>query len=106
MSASKAKAHRHLDPLPDLNEPGAKPSMYVKVYSPFKVFFEEPAYSISGINGSGPFDVLPGHHNFITLLERSEMIIKPVNTEKTVKILISGGIMHVRDDKVTVFLNV
>jgi F0F1-type ATP synthase epsilon subunit len=84
-----------------------KPSMHIKVYSPFRTYFDQDAYSISGVNGTGPFDILPHHHNFISLLNACELIIKPVLVPpEEQRIRISGGLMHVKSDKVTVFLDI
>lgn len=80
------------------------PVMHVRVSSPFKIFFDEEAFSISGANGSGNFDILPHHHNFISLLDAC--ILSIVTRTGTSKIKISGGIMHVKADQVVVFLNV
>ena len=52
-----------------------KPMMHVKVHSPFKVYFDEAAFSISAENDTGPFDILPRHHNFMTLLNPCEVAI-------------------------------
>lgn len=83
------------------------PSMRVKVYSPFKVYYDEDSYSISADNVTGPFDILPRHHNFMTLLNSCVLLIKPVHSSsKEQKIRISGGLMHVKADKVTVFLDI
>ena len=38
------------------------PTMAVKVYAPFKVYFEGDAMSVSAVNDTGPFDILPKHH--------------------------------------------
>jgi F0F1-type ATP synthase epsilon subunit len=83
----------------------AQPSMHIKVYSPFKVYFDEDGYSISANNDTGPFDILPHHHNFLTLLGAGELLIRPVRGIDQ-KIRISGGLMHVRADRVTVFLDI
>jgi len=80
-----------------------KPVLHVKVYSPFKTFFDESAFSLSGMNLTGPFDILPKHHNFISLVESCELIIQAPNGEK--KIRISGGVMHVKADRATVLLD-
>ncbi len=80
-------------------------SMEVKVYSPFHDYYDGPAFSISAENATGPFDVLPKHHNFISLLSPCELVLRTVNRGDQ-KIRISGGIMHVKADKVIVFLDV
>jgi F-type H+-transporting ATPase subunit epsilon len=84
---------------------GGKPSMNVKVYAPFKVYFEGPAYSISAASATGPFDILPHHHNFITLLLAGDVVIRPMSGSEQ-KVRISGGVMHVKQDDVVVFLDV
>lgn len=79
-------------------------TLKVKVSSPYQVYFDEAAKSISGVNQTGPFDILPGHHNFITLLEPCELQIRTDAEER--KIRINGGLMHVKADAATVFLDV
>lgn len=78
--------------------------MEIKVYSPYQVYFDEQAYSISAVNDTGPFDILKGHHRFLTLLSPCEIVIRAENGEEKIKI--SRGVMYVKADKVTVFLDV
>jgi len=81
-----------------------KPLMQVRVYSPFKIFFDEPAYSISAENRTGPFDILPRHHHFITMI--NPCVLQIVTQTGTSKIKIGSSMMHVKADQVTVFLDV
>lgn len=81
-------------------------SMNIKVYSPRKVFFNERAASISAVNATGPFDVLPMHHHFITLLSPCELVIRHLDDTDEQHIRIAGGMMHVKADEVTVFLDI
>ncbi len=76
----------------------------VKVYSPFKVYFQGEANSVSAVNNTGPFDILPQHHNFLTLLNACDLVIRTSETKQ--KIRIARGVMHVRANHVTVFLDV
>jgi hypothetical protein len=80
-------------------------SMRVKVHSPFRDYYDGQAFSISAENATGPFDILPKHHNFISLLSACELNIRTVNKGDQ-RIRISGGLMHVKADSVTVFLDV
>jgi hypothetical protein len=80
-------------------------SMSVKVHSPFHDYYDGLAFSISAENTTGPFDILPKHHNFITLLSPCELVVRTTSTGDQ-KIQIGGGIMHVKADKVIVFLDV
>lgn len=81
-----------------------QPTMQLKVHSPFQTYFDEPAYSVSAENNTGPFDILPRHHNFITLLNPCELLIRAPLGDRRIRI--SGGVMHVKADNITVFLDV
>jgi len=78
---------------------------HLKVYSPFKVYFEGDIESVSAVNDTGPFDILAGHHNFITLLNPCDLVIR-VSGAKDEVITITRGIMQVQSDDVVVFLDV
>ncbi|HWB38910.1 MAG TPA: hypothetical protein VG604_01595 [Candidatus Saccharimonadales bacterium] len=80
-------------------------SMHVKIHSPFHDYYDAQAFSVTAENATGPFDILPKHHNFITLLNPCEMMIRTVDKGEQ-RIRISGGIMHVKADQVVVFLDV
>lgn len=82
-----------------------KPTMRIKVYSPFRIYYDQESYSVTGVNRTGPFDILPRHHNFMTLLDACELVVRPINGPEQ-RIRISGGLMHVKADKVTVFLDI
>ncbi len=79
-------------------------TMHVKVYAPFKVYFDGEANSISGVNDTGTFDILPKHHNFMTLLNSGDIIVRTDDNEEHIKI--ARGIMHVKADEVVVFLDI
>ncbi len=80
-------------------------SIQVKVYSPYQTYYDAAAKSISAENDTGPFDILPRHHNFMTLVNPCEVVIR-VDEAEDKKIRISRGVMHVRSNKVTLFLDV
>lgn len=81
-----------------------KPVMAVKVYAPFQVYFEGSAYSVSAVNDTGPFDILPKHHNFLCMLVPCNLVVKSPDGEKTIKV--HRALMHVKADQVTVFMDV
>ena len=81
-----------------------KPTMAVKVYAPFNVYYEGEGYSVSAVNESGPFDILPKHHNFMCMLSPCDLVIKTPYDTKKVKV--TRALMHVKADKVTVFVDV
>ncbi len=79
--------------------------MAVKIYAPFKVYFDGPAGSVSAVNDTGPFDILPRHKNFMCLLKPGELKVRSVGKDDFV-MPVNQAVMHVKADKVTVFLDV
>jgi F0F1-type ATP synthase epsilon subunit len=77
----------------------------IKIYAPFKTYYDSYAESITAENDTGVFDVLLGHKNFLTLLNPCDITVRSKGVEPEV-FPISRGIMHVEHDKVTVFLDV
>lgn len=76
----------------------------VKVYSPFKVYFNGPAFSVSAENETGPFDILPKHYNFMTLLNPGIITVR--TEQKDQKFQIARGVMHVKNNGIIIFLDV
>jgi len=81
-----------------------KPTLEVKVYAPFKVYFEGSAYSVSAINASGPFDVLPQHHNFLCMLVPCTLTVQSADGSQNIKV--NRALMHVKANRVVVFMDV
>ena len=81
-----------------------KPTMAVKVYAPFKVYFEGEAYSVSAVNDTGPFDILPKHHNFLCMLVPCKLVVKAPDGDKTIKV--HRALMHVKANRTVVFMDV
>jgi hypothetical protein len=80
-------------------------TMHVKVYAPFKTYYDGIAHSVSAVNDTGPFDILPRHHNFMTLINQGDILIRTEDDTEE-KIPINKGVMHVKADQVVVFLDV
>lgn len=86
-------------------QPKVKPSLDVKVYAPFQVYFEGEAASVSAVNDSGPFDILPHHKNFLCMLVPCDLTVRlPDGNSKTIKI--HRALMHVKAERVVVFMDV
>ena len=83
-----------------------KGKMFIKVYAPFRNYYEGFAESISGSNASGPFDILPGHHKFLSLLNSCDLVIRTGSDSEDETVKIDKGVMFVKEDRVTVFLDV
>ena len=106
--APKPEAPAAADTAAESDQPtgmlNGKPIMEVKVYAPFQVYFEGEAYSLSAVNGTGPFDILPRHRNFLCMLVPCELRIVGPKGEKTIKI--HRALMHVKADRAVVFMDV
>jgi F0F1-type ATP synthase epsilon subunit len=76
----------------------------VRFISPFETFFEGLASSVSAKDINGPFDILPGHVNFVGILTNSDVYIKSDKGDRSIGI--SKGIINVKNNKVEVFANV
>jgi F0F1-type ATP synthase epsilon subunit len=79
--------------------------MHVKIYAPFKVYYDGQATSVSAANRVGPFDVLANHHSFISLLEPGDVTVR-VEGKPDFSMKVTRGVIHVKADEVRVFLDV
>lgn len=55
------------------------PTLHVRIISPKQLILETEAKSVSSKNSQGNFDILPQHANFITLVENTPIIVRPLN---------------------------
>lgn len=80
-------------------------SMHVKVHSPFKVYYDDEAVSLTAANLTGPFDVLPRHKNFMTLVSPCNLVVRAPG-KPDFSLPVTRGVMHVKANQVIVFLDV
>jgi len=79
--------------------------MQVKIYAPFQVYYYGAADSLSANNETGPFDVLAGHKNFMSLLKTGNVTVRQKG-KPDFSMEIERGVLHVRSNKISVFLDV
>lgn len=79
-------------------------TLHVKVFSPYQVFYEGAAVSVSGINSTGPFDILLNHANFFSILEPCKVIVNTGHEQFAFPI--NHGILKVRRNQVRLFVDV
>jgi F0F1-type ATP synthase epsilon subunit len=72
--------------------------------APFQLYYEGPATVVSATNPVGPFDILPGHADFFSVLVPCEVIIEPLEGE-TIKFDITTGIVTAQENDVNLFVN-
>lgn len=78
--------------------------LHVIARSPFHIFYEGPAQSVTAVNKVGVFDILPGHADFFSILNPGEVLIE--TGADTVNFDINNGIITVRNNEVTFFVNI
>jgi F0F1-type ATP synthase epsilon subunit len=79
------------------------PQLLVMARAPFHIYYEGSARAVSAANSVGPFDVLPGHADFFSVMIEGEVSIQ--TDSDTISFPINGGVIGVRDDKVMLFVN-
>ena len=79
--------------------------LHVKITSPEKEFFNGVAYSISSVNSTGKFDILPGHANFLTVIENSPIILQQKDGSKQ-KFSYPVAILSVTNNQINIYTNI
>ncbi len=75
----------------------------VDIRSRKEQFFDGNAKSVSSINDTGEFDVLPKHANFVTLIRGYVIVDRGLPTEK--KFEIDNGVLASKTGAVDVYLD-
>ena len=78
--------------------------LHVRINSPEKIIWEADAAWVSSKNEQGPFDILPFHANFVTILENS--LIR-INTGTEIKeFTFPHSVVYVHANKVYIYTNI
>lgn len=64
--------------------------------------FEGEVYAVSSINGKGPFDILPHHAEFISLIERQVTVHHSDGHQQVFKI--DSGVIEVDENQIKIYL--
>jgi F0F1-type ATP synthase epsilon subunit len=76
----------------------------VRINSPERLLWEGQAIWVSSKNSQGPFDILPFHTNFVTILEGEKITI---NTGKEIKeYTFQRSVLYVHSNKVFIYTNI
>ena len=88
--------------------PKQKPSDFkgnikVDIRSRKEKFFQGEAKTVTSLNETGEFDVLPQHANFVTLIRGFVIVDKGLSTEK--RFDVDNGVLATKTDAVDVYLD-
>lgn len=76
--------------------------LHLVIRAPYHTYYDGPADSLSAVNQTGPFDILPYHHNFISLLVAGEL--GWVDGPDRRSLNIERGLLHCANNQVSIFL--
>ena len=77
-------------------------TLHVRITQATDTLWEGEAFSVSSANVDGPFDVLPLHANFVTLLKDVPILIDEVGgSKKTYNF--KQSVMYVQDNVVKIY---
>lgn len=79
------------------------PKLYVSIKSVDKAIWEGEAEWVSSENSHGPFDILPMHANFISIVEGKPIRIK--TTQKVEEFSFEHSIIYAHENKVSIYTN-
>lgn len=78
-------------------------NLIVTARTPGKVLYEGECMAVTAQNTIGPFDVLPGHGNFITNINGS-ITIHHLNKKDKIEYPVQMGIIRVKQNKVQLYI--
>ena len=77
-------------------------TLSVMIRSRETVYFNGPAAAVSSINQKGPFDILPQHAHFISLIQDGAIVRKDDGTQS--QIYFSQAILKTNNDRVEIYI--
>lgn len=81
----------------------SRPTIPVSIKSTETVFFEGECDSVSSRNSDGPFDILPYHSNFISIVEKVPIVVRQGREQKSFDF--STAVIYVHENKVHIYAN-
>lgn len=80
-------------------------TLLVRISHAAEILWEGEAASVSSSNSDGPFDILPSHAHFISIILDSPIIVRLKDgTEKEYNYYQS--VIHVKDDKISIYVDI
>ena len=80
-----------------------KDLLKVQIISPQKKLFEGQCSSVSSVNSVGPFDVLPEHENFISLIKQ---YVSVISNGQAKKFEIKDAVLKAQANQIYVFVGI
>lgn len=81
-------------------------NLTVKIVTPKELLYEGEASSVSSKNSLGNFDILPEHANFITLVNKTKVIIRPVKKGEKKVFEFDLAILHCTNNTINIYTDI
>jgi F0F1-type ATP synthase epsilon subunit len=78
--------------------------LFVSINSPEQVIWEGEADAVTSENSQGPFDVLPGHVNFVTIIDKKSLLIHRLDGDR--EFPLEKAVIYVHGNLVTIYTNI
>lgn len=78
--------------------------LHLTVRNRAEVIFDGNILALSSVNDTGPFDVLPEHANFISLIQGSIKFLD--ENSRNHEIPVDNGVLRVRENKIVAYLGI
>lgn len=82
----------------------SKTTLFVSVKSPEGTLFEGNAIAVSSFNDDGPFDILPMHANFISIIKKKIVLFQTKQSIKEFKL--DTAVLKASGNFIRVFLGI
>lgn len=87
-------------------ENGPEPqTIHVRISRATEIVWEGEASTVTASNAEGPFDILPLHAHFISILDSKPIVVIEDNGNRR-EFLFDTSVMHVKDDQVKIYTNI
>jgi len=82
----------------------ASDTLKVQILSAKGIIWEGTAESVSSVNSQGPFDLLPQHAHFVSLIEHTPITVVEAGKERS--FTFTSAVVRLYDDVVTVYADI
>ena len=81
-----------------------KTMLSVKIMNPDAVIWEGEAESVSSENTEGPFDILPEHANFLTLITGKPIVVRRYDGDR--EFVFGQALLYIHNNSVAIYTNI
>ncbi len=81
------------------------PQIHVRISKASQVVWEGDATGVSSVNSSGPFDILPLHANFLSLVQGHPIVVH-IQGQKDKMYKFRQAVVHVQNNEARIYVDI